>query len=88
MNQTKKATGADAQSLNTDQLRAIVEYAKAYGRCWRSELRSAWSEGTYGEKDSSGYLQQIRNEHGPRWLIKFSLVKAQAALAEVDFVAA
>lgn len=53
-----------------EQMKALREFAAKNGRNWKSELNRLWfSGGTYG------YLQQIRNEFGPRWLMNLRLGK-------------
>jgi hypothetical protein len=51
-----------------EQLEALRSYANAHGRQWKSNLLSDWEHGrTVGE------LQQVRNQFGPSWLVKFKL---------------
>lgn len=52
----------------TEQVTALREYANQHGRTWKQQLSLAWFSA--GEP---GILQQIRNEFGPSWLIKFRL---------------
>lgn len=56
-----------------EQLAALVAYAKAHGRKWKSQLNHAWMTGQYGMSDDSMNLQQVRNTLGPTWLIRFRL---------------
>ena len=63
-----------------EQIKAIITWADRMGRFWRRELHSAWMDGNYqGNRDISSGLQQVRNEFGPEWLVKFNLKKALAA---------
>jgi hypothetical protein len=65
------------------QINAVITWADRMGRFWRRELRGAWMDGNYqGNSDISHLLQQVRNEFGPEWLIKFSLKAAKEAQAE------
>ena len=50
------------------QLAALYRFAKANGRSWRRKLMDDWFNGR-----SEGELQQLRNSHGPRWLLQFKL---------------
>jgi hypothetical protein len=70
----------DSEKLTKEQFEAIVAWANIYGRTWKRELSLAWFNGDYGygNREISGYLQQIRNDLGPEWLVKFNLKKAQA----------
>jgi hypothetical protein len=65
---------------NAQQIQALKLFAAAHGRNWKSALRNLWMNGAYnyavlGGADSA-CLQQIRNELGPSWLVRFSLSKA------------
>lgn len=65
--------------LTVDQFNAVRAWAEAYGRTWKSELSRSWMTGNYhGHNEISCYLQQVRNQHGPSWLVKFNLKKALA----------
>lgn len=66
--------------LTLEQLTALRLFASAHGRNWKSELRQAWMTGNYPTGSTLPYLQQIRNEFGPTWLVRFSL-KADKRLA-------
>ena len=64
------------QSLTPEQIQALVNFATANGRNWKSILRDAWMAGGYDAKTGQyidGALQQIRNSFGPTWLTRFSL---------------
>ena len=57
-----------------EQLAALQEFAEMYGRCWKSQLQTAWQLGyTRREAHLKPHLQQIRNQFGPEWLSKFKL---------------
>lgn len=60
-----------------EQLNALAHYAAAHGRTWKSQLNHAWMTGDYWSSDQSNYLQQVRNEFGPSWLVRFKLEKPQ-----------
>jgi hypothetical protein len=67
---------------NAEQIEALRLFASANGRNWKSELSNLWMNGAYnyavlGGADP-GCLQQVRNEFGPSWLVRFSLRKAVA----------
>lgn len=56
------------------QIEALKQFAVANGRRWKSELNDLWMTGAYdravlGGADSA-YLQQVRNEFGPSWLVR------------------
>jgi hypothetical protein len=60
------------------QLAALKTIAAINGRNWKSRLRYAWETGRYAEiggADIAGWLQTVRNEFGPSWLVRFRLPK-------------
>ncbi len=59
--------------LSLDHLLALRLFARCHGRYWKSALRDAWMTGQYPTGSILPALQQIRNEHGPTWLVRFSL---------------
>jgi hypothetical protein len=56
-----------------EQIEALRQYAAEHGRNWKSQLNADWMNG-----QSSGPLQQIRNQFGPSWLVRFQLPKVRA----------
>ena len=58
---------------STEQMIALREWARVHGRTWKAALRQAWETGDYGDFAASNYLQQVRNEFGPAWLVRLSL---------------
>jgi hypothetical protein len=64
-------------TLSVEQLNALITYAHRNGRRWKSELNYAWMSGNYCDsRDIACYLQSVRNQFGPSWLVKFSFKKA------------
>jgi len=62
-----------------EQIEALKKFAAANGRTWKQVLRDAWMKGGYNALNGEyidGPLQQLRNQFGPSWLVKFSLDKA------------
>jgi hypothetical protein len=59
--------------LTAQQLAAVRQVAKYYGRTWKQSLREAWMTGQYGSYMDAPVLQQIRNSFGPSWLVRFRL---------------
>ena len=59
--------------ITPEQLDAVKAYAHDHGISWKEELRYDWMRS--GSHWSGPYhlLQQIRNLHGPRWLVDFRL---------------
>jgi len=65
------------QTLPNEHAEALRLFATANGRNWKSELSDAWMTGNYrayrlGGADSA-LLQQVRNNYGPSWLVKYRL---------------
>ncbi len=64
-----------SQTLTDEQMDALQQWAHRYGRNWKTHLRDAWMTGNYGGFEASNYLQQVRNNLGPSWLVRFRLPK-------------
>lgn len=63
-------------TLTPAQLAALIRFAKAHGRCWKAPLRHAWETGVYPSDQDTPSLQQVRNNLGPSWLVRFRLPRA------------
>ncbi len=64
-------------SPTEEQIEALRAYAKEHGRTWKADLNHDWMTG-----QAFGALQQIRNQFGPSWLVRFSF-KSPAAIRPV-----
>lgn len=62
-----------ADTPTAEQLEAIKAFAKKHGRSWKQELNDAWMDGSDAQEPNGHLLRQVRNNLGPRWLIKFKL---------------
>lgn len=52
-----------------EQLAAVFAFAQKEGRTWKSALTNCWLKASYPRHQSySHFLQQVRNQFGPRWL--------------------
>lgn len=58
-----------------EQIAAIGNFAQRHGRYWKRALNECWMTGLYHGDTSAHLLQQVRNQFGPTWLMKFKLVK-------------
>jgi hypothetical protein len=58
------------QDPSDAQINALVQYARAHGRCWKADLCADWSS---GRDARNPLLRQLRNDFGPRWLMRFRL---------------
>ena len=58
---------------NEQQMEAIKAFAKKYGRYWKSDLGAAWANGRDINEPNGHLLRQVRNNFGPKWLMKFKL---------------
>lgn len=63
------------EDLDKDQADALLIFATDNGRYWKQALREAWMTGNYSGFAGSGFLQQIRNNYGPEWLVKFRFTR-------------
>jgi hypothetical protein len=66
------------KELTKNQVLALSLFAMLNGRRWKECLRNAWCDGDYGRygaRGLDGYLQQVRNQFGPSWLIRYQLPK-------------
>lgn len=57
--------------LSSYQLAALITFADSNGRNWKAELRALWSS---GRNENSGALREIRNNLGPSYLEKITLL--------------
>ena len=67
-----------------EQLAALLAFAAANGRTWKSKLLLSWEScDTHGEWTAP--LRQVRNTFGPSWLLLFKLpaVAAEAAVSSL-----
>ena len=61
------------KQLDAGQRAALEEFKERYGENWKQELLDKWRTGAAVNALRSGngfYLQQIRNQFGPAWLVK------------------
>jgi hypothetical protein len=68
-----------------EQIQALRTFAAANGRTWKSKLNEAWMSGRYNDysgTERSDLLQQVRNNLGPSWLVRFILPDPQCKMAE------
>lgn len=69
------------QMPTKEQIEALKTFAAINGRTWKSKLRQAWYDGSYGDYgieqygDTAALLQQVRNTFGPSWLVRFVIAK-------------
>lgn len=61
--------------ITPEQLAALQDFARRYGRDWKNYLRAAWAGETWrGIRPSdTGPLRDVRNTFGPSWLTSFRL---------------
>ena len=61
------------QQPTEEQLAAVRAFAQKYGRNWKQELSDKWLAGTDANEHDGHLLRQVRNQCGPRWLVKVKL---------------
>jgi len=64
----EKPRWASLADLQPDECAALLDFARANGRCWKSKLNKGWLVAKY-----PGPLQAIRNRLGPTWLRELRL---------------
>ena len=62
--------------LTEVQEAALERFARENGRRWKAELNYIWMTGRYQDNPDACYLQQVRNQFGPGWLVKYRLPEA------------
>ena len=59
--------------LAPEHAAALLEFAREHGRYWKAVLNECWMSGIYPPGVDGGPLQQVRNQYGPSWLVRFRL---------------
>lgn len=75
----RRAALKDMPSL--EQIKALLAWAEANGRTWKSKLDAAWMKAGEGVPGYCPALQQVRNQFGPSWLVRMSLPKLKRLYA-------
>lgn len=52
----------------TEQLQAVINYARRWGKDWKDRLMGEWLDGYARDTGGKHLLQQVRNQFGPAWL--------------------
>lgn len=74
----------DKPKLTREQVNALRDFERRNGRYWKSKLHDIWMTGDYGYEDDSASLQQIRNQFGPSWLVKFKFSSLPIRLDTIE----
>ena len=63
--------------LSPEQLAALQAARVHWGKRYKSKLNDCWLKGRYPSplQEQQHLLQQVRNDGGPRFLLKFKLPK-------------
>lgn len=70
-----------------EQIAALRQYAAENGRNWKSALNADWMRASAKiNGEHSALLQQIRNEFGPSWLVKFKLAAVLQGAQDLELV--
>ena len=56
------------KELTANQKAELADYQAWAGKNWKRQLRNDWMDSGSSYPGEWGYLQQLRNEKGPRWL--------------------
>lgn len=54
-----------------EQVAALDQFQRSYGKYWKRELLKKWREGTDDAEPGGCYLRQVRNNLGPTWLQRY-----------------
>ena len=68
-----KASAAVLATLGVAELTALIRYARANGRSWKTKLCDAWANGRDEREADASALRRVRNRIGPSGLGKFAL---------------
>jgi len=60
------------RDLTEHEMNAITAYAKKHGRTWKADLLTDWYYARV-----PGFIQSVRNTHGPDWLRSFRLPESK-----------
>lgn len=77
-----KARHQPLPDLDAEQVTALQAYAARHGRRWKSILNNVWMGGA--PYDDGGILRRLRNTHGPSWLQRYRLPKAEPPAEGID----
>jgi hypothetical protein len=61
------------QTPSPEQLAALQAWANVYGTRWKASLHTAWEKAGQGYAAYTPQLQQLRNNFGPSWLVRYKL---------------
>lgn len=69
-------------SLPADEVAALLRYAGANGRTWKSKLLDAWMTGRDEREPDAGALRRVRNSIGPSGLMALRLADLQGMVPQ------
>lgn len=52
----------------TEEMTAIKNYARRWGRYWKEKLATQWWDGSDAAEIDGYLLRRVRNNFGPAWL--------------------
>ena len=70
-----------------EQARAVLNYALAQGRGWKTKLLLAWERGWDAREEDGALLRQVRNGPGPRWLTRVTTKQLESLARPVTTLA-
>lgn len=66
---------------NQEQLQAVFSFAQKEGPRWKEKLSDCWMRANYpGHQPYGHFLQQVRNQFGPKWLEGVTYADMEKAL--------
>ena len=66
----------------TEQMEALKRFAEVHGRTWKSQLNDMWMIAAYSGNPDAHLLQQVRNQFGPSWLVRFRFPKVEQIIEQ------
>jgi hypothetical protein len=75
-----------ATQPSAEQVGALRRFAKLHGRMWKGQLRLCWESAYYpgaSTRDAT-LLQQVRNLHGPSWLVRWKFPEEPTGESDAD----
>ena len=56
------------ENMTDDMLSALIDWRERHGRSWKTDLWTAWMNGSDASDPRGSSLRAIRNQLGPSWL--------------------
>jgi hypothetical protein len=81
----EQAAAATPRIITREQLKAVIDWAEANGRYWKSKLGDAWMKAGEGVPGYNPFLHQARYTIGPTALQGWTLKKLTEAYKRTEY---